>query len=252
MSVRTKITGLGRHLTQFLFVEEIRTFTALIRFLFFRMLRPVKSYTKESDAIAEHALVHNRNKIFQNVIKSQRGNILVRALVVIPRVRLNLPHSKVLLIGPRSEAELLGFLAFGFRWKNIRGLDLFSYSPKIDVGDMHELPYENNSFDIVTASRVLGYSEDQPKAAAEMIRVAKPGGVIAVNAGSQYDSTPDRIQDTLSKLGYRPGAKKTVYALPDLLALFGDSVDQMYHMNDPAKEPEGQRGSIVAIFSIHK
>lgn len=252
MSVRSKITGLGRRLTQFLFVEEIRTLTALVRFLFLRLLRPVESYTKESEAIAEHALMHNRNNIFRSVIKSQRGNILVRALAVIPRVRLNLPHSKVLLIGPRSEAELLGFLAFGFRWKNIRGLDLFSYSPKIDVGDMHDMPYEDNTFDIVTASRVLGYSEDQPKAAAEMIRVTKPGGVIAVNAGSQRNQASEHNLERMRRMGYRPGAEKTVYALPDLLELFGDSVDQIYHMNDPAKEPEGQRGSIVAIFSIHK
>ena len=247
------MAGLGRRLTQLLLVEEIRTLAALVRFFCFRVLMGrIESFTNESDAIGGNALVHNRNSIFRSVMKGQRGNILVRPLTVIPRVRLNLPDSRILAIGPRSESELLGLLANGFRWKNIRGLDLFSYSPKIDVGDMHALPYEDNTFDIVTASRVLGYSEDQPKAAAEMIRVTKPGGVIAVNAGSQRNRASAQNIDRMRKLGYRPGAEKTVYALPDLLELFGNSVDQIYHMNDPAKEPEGQRGSIVAIFSIRK
>ena len=37
----------------------------------------------------------------------------------------------------------------GFDPANIRGLDLISYSSMVDVGDMHDLPYEDDSFDIV-------------------------------------------------------------------------------------------------------
>ncbi len=32
---------------------------------------------------------------------------------------------------------------------NIRGLDLFSCSPRIDVGDMHDMRYADNSFDVI-------------------------------------------------------------------------------------------------------
>ena len=39
--------------------------------------------------------------------------------------------------------------------KNITALDLFSYTPKFDMGDMHKMPYNNNSFDIIISGWCL-------------------------------------------------------------------------------------------------
>ena len=56
-----------------------------------------------------------------------------------------------------------------------------SYSDFIDVGDMHAMPYEDNSFDIVMLGWVLGYSSDPRTVASEAMRVCRPGGYIAVS-----------------------------------------------------------------------
>jgi len=47
-------------------------------------------------------------------------------------------------------------------------------------GDAQALPYPDHGFDIVRAERVLVYLSDPAKALAEMRRVAKPGGRIAI------------------------------------------------------------------------
>ena len=47
-------------------------------------------------------------------------------------------------------------------------------------GDAQALPYSDAGFDIVRAERVLVYLSDPAKALAEMRRVAKPGGRIAI------------------------------------------------------------------------
>ena len=49
-----------------------------------------------------------------------------------------------------------------------------------DVGDADALPYPDASFDCVRAERLLIYLTDPAKAVAEMKRVAKPGGRIAL------------------------------------------------------------------------
>jgi len=37
----------------------------------------------------------------------------------------------------------------GFHPDRIKAVDLFSYSPYVELGDMHRLPYPDNSFDVV-------------------------------------------------------------------------------------------------------
>lgn len=51
------------------------------------------------------------------------------------------------------------------------------------VGDVHDLPLPNNSFDVVHAHQVLQHLADPVRALREMRRVCRPGGVIAVRDG---------------------------------------------------------------------
>ena len=64
-----------------------------------------------------------------------------------------------------------------------------------DVGDAEALPYADASFDCVRAERLLIYLEDPAKAVAEMRRVTKPGGRIAIiepDFASTDINLPDR------------------------------------------------------------
>jgi ubiquinone/menaquinone biosynthesis C-methylase UbiE len=49
-----------------------------------------------------------------------------------------------------------------------------------DVGDVYHLSYDDATFDIVHAHQVLQHLEDPVAALAEMRRVCKPGGIVAV------------------------------------------------------------------------
>jgi ubiquinone/menaquinone biosynthesis C-methylase UbiE len=50
------------------------------------------------------------------------------------------------------------------------------------VGDMRNLPYTSNQFDVITSFYALQASEDVPKSLREMVRVTKPNGTIVILA----------------------------------------------------------------------
>jgi len=115
----------------------------------------------------------------------------------------------LLVIGPRYEPEILMAQGLGWNPAGIRGLDTFSYSPRIDLGDMHSLPYDDASFASIVCAWTLSYSDRPEVATAEMQRVLRPGGYLVVSmqkVGEGYsDVLPgvrqgeDRIQ-TLQQL----------------------------------------------------
>jgi len=81
-------------------------------------------------------------------------------------------HKKVLHIAPEQ--------CFINRFKNQKNLDYITadlYSPIVDVkADILDLPFEDNSFDVVICNHVLEHIEDDKKAMQELYRVLKPKG----------------------------------------------------------------------------
>lgn len=61
---------------------------------------------------------------------------------------------------------------------------------RLEEGDLHRLPFAAASFDLVWSSMVLHHEEDPFPMLAEMQRVAKPGGVVAVLDGDSDGSFP--------------------------------------------------------------
>jgi len=51
---------------------------------------------------------------------------------------------------------------------------------QVRLGDIHNLPFERNSFDVVTIHQVLHYLDDPERAIAEAARVMRPGGRLLV------------------------------------------------------------------------
>jgi len=86
--------------------------------------------------------------------------------------------SSLLTIGPRWDGEVILYRdVLGF--KNTIGLDLFSKNENlIKIGDMHEMPFEDNTFDFVHQRNTFNKSYDLRKALDECVRVLKNGGVI--------------------------------------------------------------------------
>jgi len=85
-------------------------------------------------------------------------------------------NKKLLIIGGRSVQEFLLAWTFGLKWENMIGIDLFSSNKKILVMNMEAMTFPNDSFDLITAINVLGYTSGIEIALREYARVLKPGG----------------------------------------------------------------------------
>ncbi len=184
-----------------------------------------------------------------------RIELLIRPLSVLETVR---DATSVLLIGPRNENDLLIASTYlDLPLECIRGLDLISYSKQIDLGDMHAMPYEDNSFDIVICGWTVSYSNSPQQLANEMVRVCKNNGVIAV--GLEYSTLDEAGYQKL--LGYSlaiPGVKR-INSVSQVNDLFEKHIDQVFFSHDaPLKRSHTEDGlipfpsSVALIFSIKK
>jgi SAM-dependent methyltransferase len=83
----------------------------------------------------------------------------------------------MLCIGPRWTTEI-DFLRERFNI-GVHGLDLFSADEsKIFVGDMHNMPLEDNSYSILYQKNTYNKSYDIRRALDESVRVLRPGGIL--------------------------------------------------------------------------
>tara|TARA_B110000008_G_C16880278_1_gene528611 strand:+ start:75 stop:851 length:777 start_codon:yes stop_codon:yes gene_type:complete len=110
--------------------------------------------------------------------------------------KAELKNLKILSIGPRAEGEIFNIFSHGFEMENITGVDLFSYSSLIKLGDMHHLEFNNDEFDIVLMGWCLAYSNDKQKALTEVKRVlAKNGALIIGYTVNSKISDQDQIDE---------------------------------------------------------
>jgi hypothetical protein len=169
-----------------------------------------------------------------------RPAIMVNVVTSIEKVWKKIESLDVLSIGPRSEIEIFAILAAGFAPDRIKALDLFSYSPYIETGDMHAMPYPDNAFDIIFVGWVLSYSRDQAAAAREILRVCRDGAIVAV-AGSYSDASIDR-----------PTFKNDTTHMQNTqqsLDLFAGHVGTVYFRHEP-KMPEIDM--VMTVFEVRK
>jgi hypothetical protein len=229
---------------QLLYIDLFRHIVALLRYIWFaKILRRLKTYDLETKAVGKNTIMHNLKGL--NDLAVVRSLALIKPMTSIETLGID---SKVLAIGPRTEGELLSLVAYGFLPKNIQGFDLISYSPWVEIGDMHQMPYKDNSWDAVLMGWVIAYSNEPEVAAKEVVRVAKNGSVVAI--GVEYNPiTPEQIQQ---KIGYVPGGEKRISSTRQILDFFGANVDHVYFNHDIIPSRKHIKGSFCVVFSIKK
>lgn len=109
---------------------------------------------------------------------TRRMEVYYRILCLPPR---DLSKERLLVIGPKNDRELILAQLYGYRWKNIQGIDLFSMHPKILVMDMDHMSFSDGSFDAVVMANVYGYQQDPIQCLREVSRVLRPGGRFVFN-----------------------------------------------------------------------
>lgn len=106
---------------------------------------------------------------------------------------------QVMTIGPRWAGEIRYFRqVVGF--ENTIGLDLFSNDESlVKVGDMHAMPFEDDSFGLIYQRNTFNKAYDIRKALDECVRVLRPGGVLISDDCLDYTEGVSEVARTNMK-----------------------------------------------------
>ena len=226
----------------------------------FRLNKAIQSnafqfLAEPSEGVRDFAIQHNFDNL-RKLVATQRPFKLIYPLICVDYIQRNVRDLKVLSIGPRTESEILTLLSVGF--SNVTGVDLISYSKFIDVGDAHNLPYDDNSFDVIVMGWVLPYSSDNQRIADEILRVAKPKAHVAIGCvGEPEPDTPEKIQLAKNTIGgipipYEDNSRvvSRYFYSDQILNLFKGSIDHVIFRVDPYPEYKNEKTDVIAIFRL--
>lgn len=197
MKFQKYIKDFDKYFLRFFFKFPLMiTIVAYIRFIYFYYIKRSFKVLYENDNLPEHigkskihgdnAIEHNINYIntlynpkkIYNKFSGKRTDIPLYPL----RALYNLKFSEmnVLSIGPRVESEIFKLISLGFDHKKIKSIDIQTYSNLITLGDMINIPFEKNSFDLIVVGWVLTYTNNPEKCIEEIIRVSKKGCLVSM------------------------------------------------------------------------
>jgi len=113
----------------------------------------------------------------------QRPDVLAPGTLSLERHRLlwlYLQNETNFFTAPLKVLHMAPEQCFLKRFKKLKNLDYTTadlYAPYVDVkANILNLPFANNTFDVVFCNHVLEHIEDDKKAMQELFRVLKPGG----------------------------------------------------------------------------
>ncbi|CAN5365846.1 hypothetical protein BH11MYX1_BH11MYX1_20570 [soil metagenome] len=119
----------------------------------------------------------------------RRPDVNERTKYLVEKMRPFLPepraHVQVLCVGCRNAGEL-DYIERTCGVKT-RGLDLFSEDRRVEVGDMHKMPFSDGQFDAIYSCHSLEHSFDHAQVLAEYARVVRPGGVITIEVPVAFE-----------------------------------------------------------------
>lgn len=106
----------------------------------------------------------------------------------------------LLILGPRFEDELLFAEGLGWEKSQIFALDLLAYSPRVTIGDMHDMPFSDGFFTAISCGWTLSYSREPLRAMQELDRVCAPEGIICFGIDVVSQESTEGLSNILSGL----------------------------------------------------
>jgi SAM-dependent methyltransferase len=118
---------------------------------------------------------------------------------------------------------------------------LAAHGADLRQGDAHALPFDDGEFDRVVSGLMLNFVPDQPRAVAEMARVARPGGEVALyvwdyaggmeligrfwQAAATLDPVAAELDESVRFPGCRPEPLRQLFANAGLDAVETRAID---------------------------
>ena len=163
-------------------VAAIRIFFCKTRFRFLK--KNMRFYTGKLDSNGDITVSHNLGALQHDAAFGMGGRM---ALLIQPTSCLlrDIQNPKVLIVGPRTEDDIFWAKSLGMH--DSIGLDLFSYSNLIELGDIHHTSYASNTFDAIILGWVISYSSKPELLIQECKRIVKNNGLLCFG----IESLPD-------------------------------------------------------------
>ena len=143
---------------------------------------------------------------------------------------LRFSKMKVLSVGPRNESEIFKLVSVGFKLENIESIDLHTYSKLITLGDMANIPFDRDKFDLVIVGWVLVYTNEIEKSIKELIRVTKNNGIISI-----CSSHGKKIRKVFSE-DYIESSEEILGSSNKILSFFNNSIGDVIFKYHPFDE----------------
>ena len=173
-----------RELLRLAIIFDISSFFIQLRYL--RRIKKASSLDKTSEYIKD-VINYNYSVTSSKLItRSRRAEIYYQISSII--INKN-SDKKLLIVGPRNVQELYMAWLYGFSWNNIYSIDLYSGHPKIVVMDMHNLKFNDETFDCVVMSNTLAYANDTERVIKEVSRILKKDGIFTFGATYEPDDS---------------------------------------------------------------
>ena len=142
--------------------------------------------------------------------------------------------SSILCVGSRNEIELDIFAENGFR--NVTAIDLWSTSPRLLRRDMHDMGFDESTFDLVFASHSFEHSYDFRTVASECTRVLRDGGYVFCAVPVDYETDAhDRydFKDAQTLLSFFPGRTELVFEEKHVYDASTSEMEMMFRVHKP-------------------
>ena len=148
------------------------------------LVSPVLAFWLKGDRYTDPIDGKSYKKFLPYGYGEQRPNVLAPGTLSLERHRLlwlYLKYKTDFFIAKKKVLHIAPEQCFLPIFKKMDNLDYTTadlYSPIVDVkADILDLPFEDNSFDVVFCNHVLEHIEDDTKAMRELYRVLKPKGI---------------------------------------------------------------------------
>jgi len=188
-------------------IPIIRQLYTRLRYYFFNYTRNLR---KAKDIQGVGWLEYSESAFQKWMPLTRRIDFLVSTL----DINLEDKKSKLLVIGPRFECELFGYLALGIKKNNLKAIDTFSYSPLINCGNMHEMKeFPDKTFNLIIVGWTIVYAKNPSQVFEELIRVTDSSGKIILTWDSPREIQYNDFEDLVFK-----NTEGTIFRISDLIS----------------------------------
>lgn len=235
----------------------------LIRFSY--LARPILAAALKGDNFTDPIDGKHFKSFLPYGYGTQRNNVLSPSTLSLERHRLlwlYLKQETDFFTSPQKVLHFAPEQAFYKRFKALKHLDYTTtdlLSPLADVkADICDLPFKDDSFDVILCNHVLEHIPDDTKAMQELYRVLKPGGMgifqIPQDVSREYTFEDDAITDKKERakiFGQYDHVRVYGRDYFDKLRTIGFKVEEVDYTNSmPAKDVERfclAKGEIIPV-----